>query len=767
MASVEQLYPPSPSQVPPELTVITARYRLRVLLTVAALAAFLACYLGMLYGAYRLGVWIWNWSITFSGRAYVYALILKYGGLVAVGLFFLFLVRALFKRHRVATEAQVELTRESAPTLFAFLERLCAELGAPRPYRVIVDHNVNAALVYDVSILSLIVPPKKQLLIGLGLVNVLNLSELKAVLAHEFGHFSQKSTRLGSYVYVAHRVIYDLLFERDRLDDWLQAWCAQDLRLSLPAWILAFALYGTRRLLASIYSQIMRVYHALSRQMEFNADDAAVSVAGSDAIVHGLYKSDFASYCLSVVAEQLIIAADHGIYTDDMFYHQTQVAERERRRRGEPRLGLPAELPADPHQSHRLFEPTEEDRHPDPLATHPTLYQREQNAKRIYIRCPIDERSAWLLFDNAKQLRRLVTAAFYRSELERTPTQMQPAEKVQRFIDAELEEQELLERYHGLFASRAYFPCDPEKLAEEAVLEPQAVAEFLRNWPDQEAVAVGQRYQTIKAQRDALAQGLQEARWEDAETLKLSSGETLSIPEARQRVEELDAELASLEGRLHELDRRYLRVHTSIARRLDEAAGGNGQELSRMVERVKLQHALDHASRELERLVGALDGVLQKLGALSDETDEKAAEAAAQQLANDFYALQDQLKALCARLQTLRLPALPNIESGTTAHAVVVAPLEISIPEPQGSIPSAEELLAVSRLAYGMLPRLRRLQSKAIAGLVAQCEQLAARWAERHVAASAATTDQQAAPSPQRGGEEGDALQRQQRPPRG
>jgi Zn-dependent protease with chaperone function len=34
-------------------------------------------------------------------------------------------------------------------------------------------------------------PIKKNLQIGLGLVNSLNVSEFKAVMAHEFGHFTQ------------------------------------------------------------------------------------------------------------------------------------------------------------------------------------------------------------------------------------------------------------------------------------------------------------------------------------------------------------------------------------------------------------------------------------------------------------------------------------------------------------------------------------------------------------------------------------------------
>ena len=55
----------------------------------------------------------------------------------------------------------------------------------------------------------------------MGLVNVLTLSEFKAVLAHEFGHFSQNSMKLHRYVYTANRIIADMVIGRDWLDNLL------------------------------------------------------------------------------------------------------------------------------------------------------------------------------------------------------------------------------------------------------------------------------------------------------------------------------------------------------------------------------------------------------------------------------------------------------------------------------------------------------------------------------------------------------------------
>ncbi len=90
-----------------------------------------------------------------------------------------------FVRRGPHDAVQVEITAAEHPRLFAFLHRLADEARAPRPHRVFLSPRVNAAVFYDLSIANLILPSKKNLEIGLGLINVLTLGELKAVLAHE------------------------------------------------------------------------------------------------------------------------------------------------------------------------------------------------------------------------------------------------------------------------------------------------------------------------------------------------------------------------------------------------------------------------------------------------------------------------------------------------------------------------------------------------------------------------------------------------------
>ena len=106
---------------------------------------------------------------------------------------FAFLLKGFFKRGEGDTSEYLEVTEQEQPELFGFIRSLCQEVGCQMPARVYLSHDVNAAVLYPTSILNLIVPPKKNLLIGLGLVNGLNLVEFKALLAHGLGHFSQRT----------------------------------------------------------------------------------------------------------------------------------------------------------------------------------------------------------------------------------------------------------------------------------------------------------------------------------------------------------------------------------------------------------------------------------------------------------------------------------------------------------------------------------------------------------------------------------------------
>ena len=134
-------------------------------------------------------------------------------------------------------------------------------------------------------------------------MNVLNLGEMKAVLAHEFGHFAQKSMLVGRWVYIANQIAVAIISRRDALDTFLSGLSRIDIRIAWIGWILSLIVWSIRSLVEIIFKVVVLSQRALSREMEFQADLVAVSVTGSDALIHALHKLQAADagYRLSLI----------------------------------------------------------------------------------------------------------------------------------------------------------------------------------------------------------------------------------------------------------------------------------------------------------------------------------------------------------------------------------------------------------------------------------------------------------------------------------
>jgi Zn-dependent protease with chaperone function len=473
MARVAALYPPSPTRIPEGLTAPGSDYQLRVWLVLASLVLFFLLYLGLIAGTGFLTVWF------LFQRPIAWGIVVSLG----TGLFFIFLIRRLFRRERVEKAARIEVLEDEQPRLFAFVRRLCDEIDAPFPKRIFVSYEVNAAVFYDESLASLFRPSPKNLLIGLGLLNLLNLSEFKAILAHEFGHFRQSSMKLGTYVYQVNRLIGDIVLARGRFDAWAaQMRYSDDGGALAIGWGLWLVLTGFRLVVEGFFFAINFLNMSLSRQMEFNADLAAVSVSGSDPIINGLVRAGFADLALMQAFSELTVAADHKLYSWDMFVHQASAAAYLRRLHKDPHLGeRPPALPAHSTVMVQVFTRDDSGGPPSMWSSHPSNYQRECNAKRDYIWCPVDDRSPWLLFDRPHELRERVTWNFYRVvvKLKRDVSLADPA-LVEQFIKEEHAEMTYDPRYQGFYDNRFVKPGEVGDLVRTIKSEPLSAVELAR-----------------------------------------------------------------------------------------------------------------------------------------------------------------------------------------------------------------------------------------------------------------------------------------------
>lgn len=563
--AVASYYPPSPPDVPVDLTEPTRAFRNQVTLVLISLIIFLLLYFGLMFLSGLLIYKIVTWPTPDArGGGPV---ILKSLLVFPCALLFLFLFKNLFKRERAEKTYDIELFEEEQPQLFDFIGRLCEETGAPFPHRVFVNYEVNAYVSYDKSLFHLFVPAPKNLTIGLGIVNAVNVTEFKALLAHEFGHISQKSMKLGTYVYTALRIIDNLVYGRDWLDRFLDYWRYSDIRIAWPAWGFYGILWTLRKLLGGLFQAIFYLEQARSRQAEFNADLVAVSVTGSDAPVHLLCKCLFADHCFGQVIADLEAARDNKLYTSDLFYHLDKAADYVRRRAKDPKMGLPPELPTDARKSPHVFEP-DDDELAAMWSSHPSNFDREENAKYDYIRSTFDERTAWILFDNLDHVRERVTLKFYRFYF-MAPRELlvSDAEAIQAFIDEEHAETTYDPKYQGLYDQRNLMPGDVGEQATLANVESKSLATLAQIHLGLYNVEVKHRAQVynnrIAEHRGlvALANGWERPKNDEFEY----RGEWYGVKSAKKLLKRLERELDDDEAWLGELDKKVFDTYYRMA----------------------------------------------------------------------------------------------------------------------------------------------------------------------------------------------------------
>ncbi len=444
------LYPPGPEVVPSELTKATAAYKRHAWLALFGLWVFVALYL------FLSAAFVWTAYRALSGASAGgkdSLLGLLVAGIAAVLSIFLLKALLFVKTSREETE-DIEITAEQEPRLFEFLHQLADEAGAPRPHRVFVSTRVNAAVFYDLTFLNLLFPSKKNLEIGLGLVNTLTLSEFKAVLAHEFGHFAQRSMAVGRWVYTAQQIAGHIVAKRDWLDSLLGFVSRIDLRVAWIGWILRILVWSIRAVMDTVFGIVVLAQRALSREMEFQADLVAVRLTGSDALIHALHRlgaaDDAWDRALSVAGSELA----EGRAVPDLFAVQTRVIERMRVVLGEEDHGRTPELPASGRPEHRVFE-SEMAEPPRMWATHPPNRDREDNAKRTYIPAILDDRSAWDLFSAPETLRTKVTAGVLRQAEEGKQPEVISVEDSLESVDRKFARVHFEQKYRGVYLGRS------------------------------------------------------------------------------------------------------------------------------------------------------------------------------------------------------------------------------------------------------------------------------------------------------------------------
>lgn len=708
MAGPKIPYPTSPAKVPDGLTDYPATYKAQQNLLLVGLFVFLMLYVALIFLCLLAG--------TYCAFTVTHLLPLKIAGIVLSGTFFLFLVKGFFKRSQSDKTLYIEVADDEQPVLFGFIHQLCEELGAPEPRKVWIAPDVNAAVTYRTNLINLFVQPEKDLVIGLGLVNAVNMSEFKAVLAHEFGHFGQ-SSYASSYTYVASRIIIDLVEGEDWFDR-VVGWCQKTGGVAgVFGYTVGGMLWAGRKVLGWMLKAITLQRLAVSREQEFHADSVAASVAGSDAVVHCLLRAEFGHICMMQALHDLSQAADHKIYTKDLYLHQDRAAPVVRRKKKEPNLGLPPQLDEyaggrDVTVFDREREELEDDSEIPPMwRTHPSNADREESVKELYVAAAVDHRSPWILFTDTADLKERVSYKFYRM-VHKIPksADLADAAEVQKFIDGEHADTTYDPKYEGIYDDR---PLEPGEIAElnQLVRESPWEVERVRKVFDklyEGCRGKAEEYDDLRKERSILEN---------------TPGE--HSPRTKKKIKELDDQLDRVWEWYKSLDRRVYLVHVQMAARV------NSEWKEELVERYRFQMEVQRMYQDARYNQGRAFAFATALFNMENPHPEFVNEVM-QVLRQSWRALKNILK----DARDINLPAMRNFEEGERL-ADFILPDKL-VPELPLTYVKGKWVAKLLDQLDAVRTRCFRLHFKSVGGILALQEKIAAAWQEKHAPGEAA-----------------------------
>lgn len=230
------------------------------------------------------------------------------------------------------------LDERQCPELFRMIREVAAATGQEEPADVYLVNEVNAWVTHRGGIMGF--GSRRVMGIGLPLMQGVSQQELKAIIAHEFGHYSSGDVSLGPWIYKTRAAIV-------RAVQSLEAgW------LSIP-----FQLYGT---------MFIKLTHAVSRQQEFVADAVAAKVAGAAAAASALRQvTGVAAAHSGFMGNEVAPVLRAGFLPPiasgfDRYREQEQIAR----------------------FTQRVIEEEERSDRTDPFDTHPSLKQRVEALMR-------------------------------------------------------------------------------------------------------------------------------------------------------------------------------------------------------------------------------------------------------------------------------------------------------------------------------------------------------------------------------------------------
>lgn len=320
-----------------------------------------------------------------------------------------FLIRPiLHSLHK--SDLDLALNWQAEPRLYSFVEQICTAIGAKTPMRIQVNMDVNASVRFAPGIRNFWAG-RLELVLGLPLVRGLDLGQFAGVLSHELGHFQQGSAM--RLVHGMRTLIHWFQRASTHEGDWEKFLEKKSHRIDpllfLPGWCAKICSMGVRGIF-KLHAQAGQIISCiLLRQMEYQADWAAVRMVGGETFSSMVLEAKVIESAWTLANRSLGMALREGRLADDLpalVAAHTRVFIPEVRRKMERSLM---------HERAELFD------------THPSLCKRVQRARQYTLRGMFHAvGQAHTLFSDFSLISKQASEIFYRQDLGQdfNPTRM-------------------------------------------------------------------------------------------------------------------------------------------------------------------------------------------------------------------------------------------------------------------------------------------------------------------------------------------------------
>lgn len=209
-----------------------------------------------------------------------------------------------------------KITREEQPKIWETCDKIAKEVGTKTVDEIYISPQPGIGVHLSGGLFSLLIGrTKRTLTIGMPSISALSISEMEAILAHEFGHFSNKDTAWNSLTFTMGGALQNSLETIPK--PWGGGANLSTLIIALnPAlWILI----GYRILFSVVTS-------GFSRMREVFADKTAIALYGYKNFTNGLMRVARNDYVFSsyFVPDMLKMLTEEGKMYTNIFHTMDQ-----------------------------------------------------------------------------------------------------------------------------------------------------------------------------------------------------------------------------------------------------------------------------------------------------------------------------------------------------------------------------------------------------------------------------------------------------------